>query len=125
MTLEKSFAREIQAVNGNGSREARVAFLNRAREAARAMSSPEIMGRFDEFVHRFGRDVVGICVAATICCDREGRIPRRMVDWAKAVMSLWTNRPGNPSSVLILDNLHPCRIGEYAGTLIRETIDAE
>lgn len=46
MKLDRTFAREVKkAANGDGSREARFAFLNPAREAAKKALHAECQGR--------------------------------------------------------------------------------
>jgi len=122
MTLDNTLAREIRAATGGaGNREARFAFLAKAREAAQDMSNPRILDNFGEYLAKHGRGVVAVCVAATIQGDREGRVSRRAMEWAYAVMDIWNNRPSTWWDIMIRDNLHPSRIEEYAGSLIRAT----
>lgn len=123
MKLDRTFAREIKkTANGDGSREARFAFLNRAREATRKLSTPNVMREFDDILREYGRATVGLCVAVTVW-ERRRKLERRTVQWAMAVLELWTNRPVDILWLYISDNLHASRIEEYAGSLIRFTTD--
>lgn len=123
MKLDRTFAREIKkAANGDGSREARFAFLNPAKEAVRKLSTPNIRDEFGDILQEYGRATVGICVAVTVW-ERRDRLESRTVRWAREVLKLWTNRPVDTLCLYIHDNLHPSRIEEYAGSLIRLTTE--
>lgn len=123
MKLDRTFAREIKkTANGDGSREARFTFLNRAREATRKLSTPNVMREFDDILREYGRATIGLCVAVTVW-ERRRKLERRTVQWAMAVLELWTNRPVDILWLYISDNLHASRIEEYAGSLIRFTTD--
>lgn len=124
MKLDRVFAREITKANGDGSREAKFALLKPARAAAHEMSTPDVMRNFPNIVKKYGRVAVGLCVAATII-DRQDRLEPDSVRWAREVMKLWTNRPGDQNCILIGDGLHPTRIEEYAGSFIRLTTDTD
>lgn len=120
--IDESFAREIKkTANGDGSREAKFAFCKKARAAARDLSCPDVKEKFGSVMKKYGRVVVGICVAATIL-DRADRLSDKSVKWAREVWDTWTNRPPNPG-VEIRDNLHFSRIEEpdYAGNFIKLT----
>ena len=120
--LDSTLAREIRkTANGDGTRDARFQFLRSAENAAREMSTPEVMDTFDDALRKYGRATVAVCVAATIE-RRQDRLEMWSVRWAQQVMNLWTNRPPSGSSrVLIDDGLHPCRIEDYAGGFIKAT----
>lgn len=121
--IDKCFAQEIKKIaNGDGSREAKFAFLEKARAAARELSCPEVKEKFGGAIKKYGRVVVGICVAATILA-RSDYLSERAVWWAQDVMWLWTNRPAEIDDVTIRDNLHYSRIEEsdYAGSFIKLT----
>ena len=123
MKLDRTFAREIKkTANGDGSREARFAFLNPAREAAKKLSTPNVRREFDDILREYGRVTVGLCVAVTVF-ERRDRLESRTVRWAMEVLKLWTNRPSDILCLYIHDNLHPSRIEEYAGSLIRLTTE--
>lgn len=125
MKIDRTFAREVKkAANGNGSREARFAFLNPAKEAARKLSTPNVMREFDDILREYGRATVGLCVAVTVW-ERRDRLESRTARWAQEVLKLWTNRPPDIRCLYIGDNLHPTRIEEYAGSLIRLTTEEE
>lgn len=125
MKLDRTFAREVKrAANGDGSREARFAFLNPAKEAARKLSTPNVRREFDGILREYGRAVVGLCLAVTIW-ERRDRLERRTVRWAEEVLKLWTNRPPDIRTLYIGDNLHPSRIEEYAGSFIKLTTEED
>lgn len=120
--IDEYFAREIKkTANGDGSREAKFEFLQKARAAARELSCPDVKEKIDSVMKKYGRVVVGICVAATIL-DRADKLSDKSVQWAQEVWGIWTNRPPNPA-VEICDNLHFSRIEEpdYAGEFIKLT----
>ncbi len=121
--IEKYFEREVKKINGDGSREAKFAFLNTARTAARELSTTNVASVYGECIKKYGRVTVAICTAATIA-ERRDRLDFSTVLWADEVLKLWNNRsPHNLSSVAIMDNLHPTRIEEYAASLIKLTTD--
>lgn len=125
MKLDRTFAREVKkAANGDGSREARLAFLNPAREAAKRLSTPIVMREFDDIIREYGRATVGLCVAVTVW-ERRNRLERRTVRWAEEVLKLWTNRPHDTLCLFINDGLHPTRIEEYAGSFIKLTTEED
>lgn len=123
MKLDRTFEKEIkETANGDGSKEAKFAFLRRARDAKNRLSSHEVMREFDSILREFGRATVGVCVAVTIM-ERKAALQSSAVRWAEEVLKLWTNRPDSIRTLYIADNLHPSRIQEYAGALIRFTIE--
>ena len=125
MKLDRTFAREVKkAANGDGSREARFAFLNPAKEAARKLSTPNVMREFDGILREYGRATVGLCVAVTVW-ERRDRLESRTVRWAEDVLKLWTNRPHDTLCLFINNGLHPTRIEEYAGSFIKLTTEEE
>lgn len=125
MRLDRTFVREVKkTANGDGSREARFAFLNPAKEAARKMSTPEVMREFNDILKEYGRAIVGLCVAVTVL-ERRDRLNDSTVLWAMEVLKLWTNRPRDTLYLCIHDNLHPSRIEEYAGSFIKLTTEEE
>lgn len=119
--LDKELAKEIRACNGNGSREAKFAFLAKLDAAKRDLSTPEVMRTFTVCVAKHGRAVVAICVAATLQ-ERQKRLDRWKMEWAEEVLDLWTNRAAsNVARGVINDGLHPSKIQVYAGQFIRLT----
>lgn len=121
MKLDKTFARETtRTANGDGSREAKFAFLKAVREVNKALSTPEVRSTYDDCIKRFGRVPVAICTAATIY-NRRDRLNEGPVRWAAEVLKLWTIRPSDLCCAHIDDSLHPARIEEYADSLIRAT----
>ena len=125
MKLDSTFAREIKALNGDGTREARFALRDRIDVAKKEMSSFDILEHFNEYLSRYGRAIVGLCVAATLYKRRE-RLDFWGFDWATAVLNLWTNRSSlSLDWAYTNDQLHPTRICEYAGSFIRLTSETE
>ena len=125
MKLDGTFAREIEkTANGDGSREARFAFLNPARDAAKRLSTPNVRNDFDDVLREYGRATVGLCVAVTVW-ERRDRLESRTVRWAEDVLKLWTNRPHDTLCLFINNGLHPTRIEEYAGSFIKLTTEEE
>jgi hypothetical protein len=127
MKLDRTFSREIvKLANGDGSREAKLEFLAKARAARKELSTPEVMrGAFDKAIKEYGRVAVGVCLAVTIW-ERRDRLTSKAVQWARAVLDIWTNRPLNTMTVYIDDSaLHPTKIEEYAGEFMRLTTEAE
>ena len=123
MKLDRTFEREIKkAANGDGSREARFEFLRRAKEAAKKMSTPEVMREFGNVLREYGRAVVGLCVAVTAWEHRD-RLDDRTTRWAAEVLQLWANRPRDALCIYIDDGLHPTSIEVYAGYFIRDTTE--
>ena len=123
MKLDNSFSREIKKqANGDGSREAKFAFLKKVKEANKTLSCPQAASLFDACVKKYGRVAVGICVAATVI-ERADRLSGRSYRWAMEVMKLYTNAPSDKIFAVIQDGLHPTRIEEYAGSFMRVTTE--
>lgn len=121
MKLDQTFAREIiKQANGDGSREAKFAFKRKVEEAAKALSTTKAAEIFDECLIKYGRVPVAICVAETII-ERRERLERCSVEWALAVIKLYTNAPRDKMYACINDGLHPTSIEEYTRSLIRLT----
>lgn len=125
MKLDRTLASEIKKqANGDGSREAKFAFIKKVRGASKMMSSPDVLqGKFSEALSTYGRVPVAICVAATLHQSRD-RLDNWKLDWASEVLSIWTNRTAHGiEDAYINDGLHPTRICEYAGSLIKFTTE--
>ena len=123
MKLDRIFSQEVKkAANGDGSREARFVFLYPAKEAARKLSTPNVMQEFDGILRKYGRAAVGLCIAVTIL-ERRDRLESCTVRWAEEVLKLWANRPMDIRCLYISDGLHPSRIEEYAGSFINLTTE--
>ena len=121
MKLDRTFSREILAVNGDGSRDAKFQFLSRLEAAKRDLSTPGIASHFADCIKQHGRATVAICVAVTLR-QRQDRIDGWGMPWALEVLKLWTNcTPANYHRAYIDDQLNPTRICEYAASLIRLT----
>ena len=54
MKLDKTFSRELRQINGDGSREAKFAFLTPAKAAARELSTPTVATVFPSVVRKYG-----------------------------------------------------------------------
>lgn len=120
MKLDKTFSSELRKINGDGTREAKFAFLSLAKSAARELSTTAVSSVFSDVVRKYGRAAVAVCLSATIL-RRQDRLLSSTVQWAHEVIRLWTNRPNTIDCVVIDDGLHPTRIEEYAGSFIRLT----
>lgn len=124
MKLDKTFIREVKTANGSGNREARLAFLHRAKDAAKRLSTSNVMREFNDILREYGRAAVGLCVAVTAWMRRD-RLESRTVQWAMEVLKLWIKRPPDICCLYIDDNLHPSRIEEYAGSFIKFTTEED
>ena len=123
MKIDSELAKEIKALNGDGSREARFKTLEKVKAAAADFSTPEVRGKFNELLSKHGRAVTAICVASTLSQRRE-RLDWWGLRWALEVINLWTNRtPAFLERACIYDGLHPTRICEYAEAFINLTIE--
>lgn len=123
MKLDRTLASDIKKqANGDGSREAKFAFLRRVRAAKKALSTPRVQTVYGMAFQEFGRVPVAICTAVTIL-ERQDRLNGYAVRWAREVLKLWTNRPRDILEAYIDDGLHPTRIEEYAGDFIRLTTE--
>lgn len=124
MKLDKEFIRDIQKIaNGDGSREAKFAFLRFAQAAAKELSKLPDKETFNELLKKYGRVSVAVCVAATMI-ERKERLSANCFVWANSVITTWTNRPRDLSSVIIRDeHLHPTRIEEYTRDFLRLTME--
>ncbi len=120
MKLDKTFERDIRKLNGDGSYAAKFEHLKVVRAAAKELSSPNVIRDFNTILKKYGRAAVSVCVAATLSWRWE-RISDSALQWAKEVLKLWTNRPKGTDQFAIRDNLHPTKIEEYAGALIKFT----
>ncbi len=123
MKIDREPAKEIKAANGDGSREAKVALVQRVRAANKDLSTPTVTTGFNDAIKKHGRVPVALCIAGTLYARRE-RLDRWGFAWAEEVLKLWTNRP--PSYIQIAtinDGLHPTRICEYAGSFVRAVIE--
>ena len=121
MKLDSTLVREIRAANGDGGQDAKFALLHKIDDAQREMSTPKVRTEFNEILRRHGRAVTAICVAATLVSRKE-RLNNWNVQWAEAVLNLWSTKPASGiDRATIDDGLHPSRICEYAGPFIKLT----
>lgn len=126
MKLDNDLTRAIKKeANGDGSREAKFAFLKRVEQASKDLSTSEVaQGGFDAAIKKHGRVPVAVCVAATLY-ERRERLGNWKFSWAVEVLNLWTNRPlGGIDRAAIRDTtLHPTKICDYAASFIRLTTE--
>lgn len=122
MKLTREFTRDLNRIDGDGTRAAKFAFFNPAREAAKELSSHSVIENFGNVICKYGRPTVGMCVAATVVA-RQDRLHRETVEWGREVLSHWHNKTqSNVDSLVINDGLHPTRIEQYAALFISSTI---
>ncbi len=120
--LDTTFVNEIKKQsNGDGSREAMLAFTKKLRAVALTMSNPKAPILFTDCIKTHGRVPVAICLAVTVK-SRQDRLKNTTVAWGLEVLKLWKNRPRDTSIAIINDGLHPSRIAEYAGSFTRLTM---
>lgn len=125
MRLDRELAREIKALNGDGTREARFETLRRVKAAQADLSTTKVRDSFTDCLREHGRAVTAICVASTLY-ERRERLESWGIPWAIAVLDLWANRgPSFIERAAIRDGLHPTRICEYAGEFIELTTEGD
>ncbi len=123
MKLDRTLANDIKKqANGDGSRDAKFAFLKRVKAAKKTLSTTQVQTAYNTALKEFGRVPVAVCTAVTIL-ERQDRLNEYAVKWAWEVLKLWTNRPRDILVACIDDGLHPTRIEEYAGDFIRLTTE--
>lgn len=123
MKLDETLAREIKALNGDGSRFARFETLQKVKAARAALSTTEVRDKFTDCLRTHGRAITALCVASTLYTRRE-RLDGWGLRWALAVLEHWTNKmPSFIDIASIDDQLHPTRICEYAGDFIMVTTE--
>jgi len=66
MKLDRTLFKEVKALAGNGSREAKFALLRRIDAARTDLSTPKARENFNACLSKHGRAVVAVCVAATL-----------------------------------------------------------
>ena len=118
--IDSTFAQEIKAYNSDGSRVSRIAMINKVAAAAAQLSTPNVREVFRPAIAEHGRGAVGLCVADTMV-ESVYRLSDSFRDWAVQVLALWRDRPAALDRVCIRDDLHPSRIEDYAGSLVRAT----
>ena len=123
MKLDRTLVREIKALTGDGSREAKFALLKRIDAAKNDLSTIKVHDTFNDCLYEHGRGVVIICVAATLDARKE-RLDFWKWEWALEVLKLLPMfTPGNLARAYIDDGIHPTAICDYAGNLIRLTTE--
>ena len=119
--IDSTLKREVRALYGKGDRPAKFATLAKLRAAKADLSTPRVMTDFDKCMSKHGRAVVAVCVAATLV-QRGDRLDYWRNDWVRRILELLPFlTTENLRSLYINDNLHPTRICEYAGSLIKYT----
>ena len=127
MMLDRTLSREIKALAGDGSREAKFSLLHRIDEAVKDMSTAAVRDTFNVIIRKHGRAVVAVCVAETLD-TRKDRIDRWGLRWAQEVLALLPGNftPGNRERAYIRDHdLHPTAICGYAAGFIRLTSEED
>lgn len=123
MKLTREFARDLNRIDGDGTRAAKFAFFSPAREAAKELSNPSSVKDLGPVLKKYGRATVGMCLAAT-AVSRQDRLNQKTVEWGKEVLSHWHSKTqSNIDSLVIHDGLHPTKIEQYAALFISSTID--
>ena len=124
LKIDPELAREIKAVNGDGSRETRFAYMKKVEDTRKDLSRAGVDAgeNFAECLKEHGRATVAICVAATLD-RRHDRLENWGFLWARGVLELWTNRPpsGIERACIRDETRHPTAICAYAGDFIRAT----
>ncbi|MDR0662659.1 MAG: hypothetical protein LBF80_01080 [Spirochaetaceae bacterium] len=110
MKLDKTFENEIKKIaNGDGGREYRFAFIN---ELKKNSAAPEKRYEFAATTAKYGRVKVSICIAATMS-QNAYRYESEQIQWATAVMNLWTNIYESSKSAAFI-NQHPCVLADLS-----------
>ena len=118
MKLDSAFRTDVlKAANGDGGREYRFSLVRELREISAALGNRY---DFDSCVQKYGRAKVALCVAATIFQDRF-RFEQPQIEWALAVLDLWTNRAGERSLSAAAINIHPAILADNSSSLRRMT----
>lgn len=124
-TLDRTLSQEIKKANGDGSREAKFALLNKIRAAAKDMSTTAIRTQFDELSRKHGRAVTAICVASTIWMRKDRlELTGWRLRWTQEVLACWTTKPKTIEGLhnaYINDGIHPTAILDYAASFINFT----
>ena len=124
MKLDRTLFKEVKALAGNGSREAKFALLRRIDAARTDLSTPKARENFNACLSKHGRAVVAVCVAATLDA-RKDRLDCWNWVWAYEVLSALPQSITlrNLERAHIEDGLHPTAICDYAGSFIQLTTE--
>jgi len=122
MEIDDTLAKEIKALGGDGSREAKFALLKKLDAARADLSTTKIRETFNSALKKHGRAVVAICVAVTLDARRD-RLDHWEWHWALSVIALLpcSFTRNNYMRAYIDDGIHPTAICDYARELIRAT----
>lgn len=120
--VDKTLIREIRRATKTDTLQEALVFRQKIRGAARDASSPEITRRYNELLKTHGRVIVALITAATIYTQRDHHNDK-YIAWAEEIIKNWFNRPSDFYGYTIVDDLHPLRIEEYAGSFIAVTTD--
>lgn len=125
MKLDRTFIREVKALVGDGSNEAKFAMMKKVDAARKDLSTTNIRNTFTDCLRKHGRAAVAVCVAATLD-ERKERLDYANWRWAHEVLLLLPNMTrGNLERAHIDDGIHPTAICDYAGSLIRLTTEED
>lgn len=124
MKLDRTLFKEVKALAGNGTREAKFALLRRIDAARTDLSTSKARENFNACLSKHGRAVVAVCVAATLDA-RKDRLDCWNWVWAYEVLSALPQSITlrNLERAHIEDGLHPTAICDYAGPFIRLTTE--
>lgn len=124
MTLDRTLVKEIKALAGDGSREAKFALLKRLDAVRKDLSTTKVRETFNDTLRKHGRAVTAVCVAVTLDARRD-RLDHWEWDWALKVISLLPQSltRSNLERAYIDDGIHPTAICEYARDLIKLTTE--
>ena len=122
MKLDRTLAREIRSLGGDGSRAAKFALLRRIDAVRADLSTPQVMTNFDDCVMKHGRAIVAVCVAATLNA-RHDFIGDWKIYWIDGVLNVLPSciTQQNLERAVIDDGLHFSRVCEYARSFILAT----
>ena len=124
--VDRELLREVRAFAKNdGTKEQFRPIRLKLEECRKALSTPEVMYNFDDTLCKHGRAAVAILLACTLI-EREYRLDGHYAWWARDVLDAAKLPLGyRPEEHSIIDDLHPTRIFEYAGELLRLTSEED
>lgn len=124
MKLDRTLIKELKALIGDGSREAKFNMIAKLVAAKNDLSTTEVRETFTDCLRKHGRAAVAVCVAVTLD-DRKERLGCANYEWALTVLSLIPYELTDVfrARVKIVDGIHPTAINDYAGGLIKYTTE--
>ena len=124
MTLDRTLAKEIKALGGDGSREAKFSLLKRLDAARKDLSTTKVRDTFNDALRTHGRAITAVCVAVTLDVRRD-RLDYWEWHWALEVIALLPRSltRSNLERAYIADGIHPTAICDYAREFIKLTTE--